>query len=288
MATLREIRTRIASVKSTQQITKAMKMVSSAKLRRAQEKILATRPYAQKMQSVVGHLIARIENSSHILLKKRPSDKILLVIVTADRGLCGAFNANIIRQAVTQIESYAEKEVSLFVVGKKGFEFFSRRNYTIFNKKINFFNHLDFNDAAEIASSLIESYSTGEFNQIEILYNEFKSALRQDVILEQFLPFVPDEEMKESASKVDYLYEPGKEEILSLILPKQLNVQVWKILLESNASEQGARMTAMESATDNAEDMIAQLTLHYNRARQSAITKEISEIVGGAEALKEK
>ncbi|MCK4753603.1 MAG: ATP synthase F1 subunit gamma [Calditrichia bacterium] len=288
MATLREIRTRISSVKSTQQITKAMKMVASAKLRRAQEKILATRPYAKKLQSVVGHLIARVENSDHILLKNRPIEKILLVIVTADRGLCGAFNANIVRQAVTHIESYTDKEVSLFVVGKKGFEFFSKRNFTIFNKKINFFNHLAFHDVLEIVSSLIESYSTGQFDQIEILYNEFRSAVRQDVVLEQFLPFVPDEEMKQSASKVDYLYEPGKEEILSLIIPKQLNIQIWKVLLESNAAEQGARMTAMESATDNAEELISQLTLHYNRARQSAITKEISEIVGGAEALKEK
>jgi len=288
MATLREIRTRISSVKSTQQITKAMKMVASAKLRRAQEKILATRPYAKKMQSVVGHLIARVENSDHQLLKKRPTEKILLVIVTADRGLCGAFNANIIRQASAHLESFTDKEVSIYIVGKKGFEYFARREYTIFNKKINFFNHLEFNDATEIASSLIESYLKGQFDRIELLYNEFKSAVRQDVTLEQFLPFLPDEEMKQSASKVDYLYEPGKEEILSLMIPRQLNIQMWKVLLESNAAEQGARMTAMESATDNAEDLISQLTLHYNRARQAAITKEISEIVGGAEALKEK
>jgi F-type H+-transporting ATPase subunit gamma len=265
-----------------------MKMVASAKLRRAQEKILANRPYAYKLQSVVGHLIARIEDSNHVLLKNRPIEKILLVIVTADRGLCGAFNANIIRQALSHIESNAGKEVSIFIVGKKGFEFFSRRAFTIFNKKINFFNHLDFHDATEIASILIESYSTGQFDQIEILYNEFKSAVKQDVSLEQFLPFVPDEEMIHSASKVDYLYEPGKEEILNMIIPKQLNIQMWKVLLESIAAEQGARMTAMESATDNAQEMIDELTLHYNRARQSAITKEISEIVGGAEALKEK
>jgi F-type H+-transporting ATPase subunit gamma len=265
-----------------------MKMVASAKLRRAQEKIIATRPYAKKLQSVVGHLIARVENSNQELLNKRSVEKILLVIVTADRGLCGAFNANIIRKAMTHIDSHADKEIALFVVGKKGFEFFTRRDFKIFNKKINFFNHLEFYDATDIASSLIESYSSGQFDQIEILYNEFKSAIRQDVVLEQYLPFVPDEDMKESASKVDYLYEPGKEEILRLIIPKQLNIQMWKVLLESNAAEQGARMTAMESATDNAEDMIAQLTLHYNRARQAAITKEISEIVGGAEALKEK
>jgi F-type H+-transporting ATPase subunit gamma len=240
------------------------------------------------LQTVVGHLIARIDNSDHVLLKKRPVEKALLVIVTADRGLCGAFNANIIRQAETHIQSLGDKDVALYIVGKKGFEYFSRRDYTVFNKKINFFNRLDFQDATEIASTLIESYSTGEFDQIKILFNKFKSAVSQDVTLEQFLPFSPDEEMKKSVSSIDYLYEPGKEKILRQIIPKPLNIQIWKVLLESNAAEQGARMTAMESATDNAEDMISQLTLYYNRARQSAITKEISEIVGGAEALKEK
>ncbi len=288
MATLREIRTRIASVKSTQQITKAMKMVAAAKLRKAQEKILATRPYAQKLKDVVGHLIARIENSRHPMLVTRPAEKILLVIVTSDRGLCGAYNANIIRHAVIQIKSYTDKEVSIYVIGKKGLEYFSRRDYKIFNRKINFFNQLNFQDAVEIVANLVEAYSKNHFDRIEILYNEFKSALRQDITLEQFLPFMPDEEMIQSASQVDYLYEPGKDEILKVIIPKQLNIQMWKVLLESSTSEQGARMTAMESATENAEDLIAELTLHYNRARQAAITKEISEIVGGAEALKEK
>ncbi len=287
MATLREIRTRISSVKSTQQITNAMKMVASAKLRRAQEKILSTRPYAFKLQEVVGNLVARLENVDHVLFAERPIEKILLVIVTADRGLCGAFNANIIRQALTNIKTFEDKEVSLYVVGKKGYEFFSRRPFTIVNRKINFFNHLNFGDAQEIASNLIELFMQGDFDRIDLLYNEFKSAVRQDVTLEQFLPFIPNEEIKTSASQVDYLYEPGKVEILKSIVPKQLNIQLWKVLLESNAAEQGARMTAMESATENAEEMINQLTLHYNRARQAAITKEISEIVGGAEALKE-
>lgn len=287
MATLREIRTRISSVKSTQQITNAMKMVASAKLRRAQEKILSTRPYAYKLQEIVGNLVARVENVDHILFTDRPIEKILLVVVTADRGLCGAFNANIIRQALAHIDSFSEKDVSLYVVGKKGYEFFSKRPFNIVNHKINFFNHLNFNDAHEIASHLIESYLHGEFDHIDLLYNEFKSAVRQDVTLEQFLPFEANDEIKESASKVDYLYEPDKMDILKSIVPKQLNVQLWKVLLESNAAEQGARMTAMESATDNAEELIAELTLHYNRARQAAITTEISEIVGGAEALKE-
>ena len=288
MATLREIRTRIASVKSTQQITKAMKMVAAAKLRKAQEKILATRPYAQKLKNVVGHLIARIENNRHPMLVTRPAEKFLLVIVTSDRGLCGAYNANIIRHAVTQIKSYTDKEVSIYVIGKKGLEYFSRRDYKIFNQKINFFNQLNFQDAIEIVANLVEVYSKNHFDRIEILYNQFKSALRQDITLEQFLPFMPDEEMMQSASQVDYLYEPGKDDILKVIIPKQLNIQMWKVLLESSTSEQGSRMTAMESATDNAEDLIAELTLHYNRARQAAITKEISEIVGGAEALQEK
>jgi F-type H+-transporting ATPase subunit gamma len=264
-----------------------MKMVASAKLRRAQEKILATRPYAYKLQTVVGNLVARVENIDHDLFKERTIERILLVVVTADRGLCGAFNANIIRKAVTQIESSTDKEISLFVVGKKGYEFFAKRSFNIFKHKINFFNHLKFADAQEIASGLVESYLAGEFDQIELLYNEFKSAVRQDVTLEKFLPFEPNKEIKESASQVDYLYEPDKAELLMAMVPKQLNVQVWKVLLESNAAEQGARMTAMESATDNAEELISDLTLHYNRARQAAITKEISEIVGGAEALKE-
>jgi F-type H+-transporting ATPase subunit gamma len=287
MATLREIRTRISSVKSTQQITNAMKMVASAKLRRAQEKILATRPYAYKLQTVVGNLVARVENIDHKMFTQRPVEKILLVVVTADRGLCGAFNANIVRRAVTEIQSSPDKDISLFVLGKKGYEFFSKRLFHIFNHKIGFFNHLKFDNAFEIASILVESYMAGEFDQIDILYNEFKSAVRQDVTLEKFLPFEPNEEIKESASQVDYLYEPDKVELLKAMIPKQLNIQLWKILLESNAAEQGARMTAMESATDNAEELISELTLHYNRARQAAITKEISEIVGGAEALKE-
>ena len=288
MASLGEIRTRISSVKSTQQITKAMKMVAAAKFRKAQERILATRPYAQKFQEIVGHLVTRIENGTHPLLNERPVEKILLVVVTADRGLCGAFNANIIRHVETVVESHKDKEVSLYIVGKKGYEYFSRRNYTIIDHKVEIFNHLAFLDATTTAQTLVQAYINEEFDQIEIIYNAFKSALRQELTHEQFLPFKPDEEMKQSASQVDYLYEPGKEEILEMILPRQLNIHLWKVFLESNAAEQGARMTAMEAATDNAEELIGELTLHYNRARQAAITKEISEIVGGAEALKEK
>ena len=289
MATLREIRTRIASVKSTQQITKAMKMVAAAKLRKAQEKIIAARPYVGKMQGIVSHLVGKMEDTEHPLLVSRDIEKVLLVIVTSDRGLCGGFNANLIRHALKKINTYADKEVSIYVVGKKGYDFFSRRDFRMFTSKTNIFNHLNFQDALDISREITQAYQDGKFDQVDLVYNAFKSAVRQDLTIEQFLPFkAAAEESEKETSLVDYLYEPAKAEILDAILPRQLNVLIWKILLESNASEQGARMTAMESATDNAEELISDLTLHYNRARQAAITKEISEIVGGAEALKEK
>jgi F-type H+-transporting ATPase subunit gamma len=288
MATLREIRRRISSVKSTQQITKAMKMVAAAKMRKAQEAMFATRPYAAKLRETISHLIVKLENVSDPLIVERDVEKILLVVVTADRGLCGGFNSNIIRHAANLIRSYSDKEVSLFTVGRKGHEYFAKRDYSIFASKINLFNTLNFEDAVDIVGQLTEVYTTAQFDKIEIVYNEFKSAIQQNIITENFLPFAHAEEEEEDHSQIDFLYEPGKEEILNFLIPKHLNVQLWKVLLESNAAEQGARMTAMESATENAEELIGSLTLTYNRARQAAITKEISEIVGGAEALKEK
>ena len=288
MPTLREIRRRISSVQSTQQITKAMKMVAAAKLRRAQENILATRPYAYKLAGTIGHLVARLEQSTNPLLKIRPVQKVLLVVVTADRGLCGAFNSNIIRYATHLINSYTNLELFLFPVGKKGFDHLAKRSVRIFSHKINFFNHVEFKDAVEIVDQLVQVYQTDQFDRIEIVYNQFKSAIQQNITLEQFLPFTPDQELQHTKSLIDFLYEPGKEEILGVLIPRHLHIQMWKILLESNAAEQGARMTAMESATENAEDLIGLLSLGYNRARQATITKEISEIVGGAEALKER
>jgi len=288
MATLREIRRRITSIRSTQQITKAMKMVAAAKLRKAQEKILATRPYANKINETISHVMAKIENSQEPLLQVHPVEKILIVVVTADRGLCGAFNSNIIRYADNLIKSYSDKEVSVYPVGRKGHEYFSKRDFNIYKHKINFFNHLVFEDASEIVEGLVALYENREFDKIEIVYNQFKSVIQQNITLEQFLPFIPDEELMQQPSSIDFIYEPSREGILDTLIPKQLNIQTWKILLESNAAEQGARMTAMENATDNAEELIGFLTLTYNRARQAAITKEISEIVGGAEALAEK
>lgn len=288
MATLREIRRRIASVRSTQQITKAMKMVAAARLRKAQEKALSLRPYAEKLDEMVRHLMANVENHHDPLLQIRPVEKVLVVIVTADRGLCGGFNSNVIRESVRTIQSINEKEIQVYPVGRKSKEYFAKRDYVLYSFKQNFYNQLGFTDAVELSSKLIEAYKENHFDKIEIVYNKFKSAVAQELTHEQFLPILPDEEMVQEKSSIDFLYEPSKEEILSAIIPKHLNSQMWKILLESNAAEQAARMTAMENATENAEEMIASLTLTYNRARQAAITKEISEIVGGAEALKEK
>ena len=286
MATLREIRRRISSVRSTQQITKAMKMVAAAKLRKAQNAILATRPYAAKIAQTMGHLFATIENSDNPLLKKRDVKRVLLVVVTGDRGLCGAFNGNIIRHSVHFLETLTDKEISVYPVGKKAYEYFKRNSSNLFSYKINFFNHLIFEDAVEIVNNLQTAYRQYQFDEILIVYNEFKSAVHQVIRTLQFLPFEPDEQMLQEKSRIDFIYEPDKQNILDFIIPKHLNVQMWKILLESNAAEQGARMTAMESATNNADELISFLTLTYNRARQAAITKEISEIVGGAEALK--
>jgi len=288
MATLREIRQRIASIRSTQQITKAMKMVAAAKMRRAQESIVAIRPYAYKLRDLIGDLTALSSDVKGIpLMDKRPVERVLLVVVSADRGLCGAFNSNIIRTAIERIAEYENREYALYIVGRKAFEFFGKRDYPIQDKKINFFNNLIFDDALDISRNLVSLYTAGQFDRVEIIYNEFKSAIRQLVISEQFLPFVPDAEMESEKSQVDFIYEPDKISILNQVIPKNLNVQVWRILLESNAAEQGARMTAMENATENAQEIVEKLTIYYNRSRQAAITKEISEIVGGAEALKE-
>ena len=288
MATLREIRDRISSIKSTQQITKAMKMVAAAKLRKAQDNIISLRPYAFSMRDVIGHLTAlAVETGEIPLMQQRPVERVLLVVVTADRGLCGAFNSNIIRQTTHRIEEYKEIELELYPVGRKGYEFFSRRSNPIKEQKINFFNFLAFEHAVQISKDLITYFRGGDYDRIEIVYNEFKSVVQQNIIIETFLPFTPDPEMLEDKSQVDFLYEPDKESILNVLIPKHLNTQIWRILLESYAAEQGARMTAMESATDNAEELVHNLTIYYNRTRQAAITKEIAEIVGGAEALKE-
>ncbi len=287
MATLRAIKNRISSIRNTQQITKAMKMVAAARLRRAQDNILNLRPYAYELRDLLAHLTSVSQDIAGIpLMEKRPVEKVLCVVVTSDRGLCGSFNGNIIRQTGARLRQYENTEAALYPIGKKGYEFFRRRE-TIEKYKHSFFNSLIFEDALEISRDLVSFYTSKQFDRIEIIYNEFKSAIQQKVIVEQFLPFVPDPEMEDSRSEVDFIYEPDKRGILNEVIPRDLNIQIWRVLLESFAAEQGARMTAMENATDNASELIEKLTIFYNRSRQAAITTEISEIVGGAEALKE-
>ncbi len=287
MATLRDIRRRINSVRSTQQITKAMKMVAAAKLRRAQDRLLNARPYAYRLGQLLAHVAAKEDRSLHPLLAIREPKNICYVVVTADRGLCGSFNTNIIRRAKSEMDAQgSEKKVSLVAVGRKGFEHFSRRGYDIIEKYINFFDHLEFKYAVSISNLVQELYQAREFDRVYGVYNEFKSAAVQRVIVEQLLPIEPESPEIEKYQLIDYLYEPSSGKILDEVCPKNLNIQIWRILLESYAAEQGARMVAMGAATDNAEEMIYDLTLYYNKVRQATITKEIADIVGGAEALR--
>ena len=296
MATLREIRRRISSVKNTQKITKAMKMISAAKLRRAQEAIVSTRPYARKLGELLRHLVTKVDITLNPLLTPREVKRVAIVCVTADRGLCGAFNSNIIKASVNHIrEKYqsfyeVEQSLRLVTVGRKGFDFFNKRDYELYSKHIGIFQSLDFQRARGIVAELTEGYLKGEFDRVVVVYNEFKSVIQQRIVIEQLLP-IPPEEIKpsndlKSLSQVEYIYEPSAAEIINALVPLHLNFQMWRILLESYAAEQGARMAAMDNATTNAKELIRDLTLSYNKARQAAITKELLEIVSGAEALK--
>jgi F-type H+-transporting ATPase subunit gamma len=284
MSNLREIKTRIKSIKNTQQITKAMKMVAAAKMRRAQERMFSARPYAEKIQELIQHLAASVENPQMALLKRRPLQHVTLVVITSDRGLCGSFNSTVIKRAVSEIEAYKDVEVSIVALGKKGYDYFRKRGYHIADYKVEFFNHMDFSVANSIANKLIKSFVSEETDAVKIIYNQFKSVARQEMVSEELLPIKLDD--FETHTTGEYLYEPDQASILEALLPRHIRTQVWRALLESFASEQAARMLAMENATENAKDLIKQLTLQYNKARQASITKEILEIVGGAEALK--
>ncbi len=297
MATLRDIRNRIIGVKSTQKITKAMKMVAAAKLRRAQENIVSARPYARKMREMLQDLVTTADVAINPLLQTREVNTVAIVVVTADRGLCGAFNSNIVKTAIQHIdqtyrELNAAGRVKLYCVGRRGFDFFSKRGYGISGKKVQLFSMLDFSQAQAVARELIDGYLNGTFDKIEIVYNEFKSVIRQNIRVEEFLPIPPSQSVDndgkpaEQRYGVDYIYEPSAPAIINALLPKHLNFEIWRVLLESNAAEQGARMTAMDNATTNASEIINDLQLSYNKARQSAITKELLEIVSGAEALR--
>jgi F-type H+-transporting ATPase subunit gamma len=285
MPSLKQIRRRIASVQSTQQITRAMKMVAAARLRRAQENIVKARPYSLKLRQVIRDLAARTDRSLHPLLDLRPARSVGIVVVTGDRGLCGSFNTNIVREAQRIMHEEAQTELFLITVGRKGTEFFTRREAPILSSLSNFFNELNFGHAMKLGEIIIGRYEEHGMDRVYLVYNEFNSAVQQKVICEQLLPIVPDES-EVGASRTDFIYEPSVSQILNAILPRYVNVQLWRVLLESYAAEMGARMTSMENATENAAELIDTLTLHYNKARQAAITKELLEVVSGAEGLK--
>jgi len=283
MPSLLDIRRRIRSVKNTQQLTKAMKTVSAAKLRRAQERVVSARPYANQLRHVLAGLASRIENIEHPLLEVRPENRVLLLVVTADRGLCGGFNSNLTKSAQNFLRQHQDVEIQLFTAGRKGRDFFRRRNARIVGEYVNFFSRLDVSNAKEIAQQLIDKYSSAEIDAVYITYNEFKSAIQQRIVVERLLP-LGSADLKETPSGVDYIFEQPPQEILNRLLPRYVEIEVYRALLESAAAEHGARMAAMDTASRNAGDMIESLTLNMNRVRQAAITREIIEVVSGAGA----
>jgi len=283
MPSLLDIRRRIRSVKNTQQLTKAMKTVSAAKLRRAQERVLSARPYANQLKHVLSNLAGRIENIAHPLLEVRPEKRILLLVVTADRGLCGGFNTNLLKAASNFLRQHRDKEVQLYTAGKKGRDFFRRRNLNLVGEYTNFFSKLNVAHAKDIAQQLTERYTNAEIDAVYLAYNEFKSVIQQRIVVEKLLPLGSDD-VQATEAGLDYIFEQPPQEIFNRLLPRYVEIEVYRALLESAASEHGARMAAMDTASRNAGDMIESLTLNMNRVRQAAITREIIEVVSGAGA----
>lgn len=289
MPSLKDIKKRIGSVKNTQQITKAMKMVAAAKLRRAQEAAVAARPYAQKLQKVVSHLARREEADGHPFLSQRGKERALVLLLTADRGLCGGFNANPSKEAERFIRNNTQgyAHIDLMIIGRKGRDFLKNRvGDNIIKVYEDITGNASFKTAQLIGEEIVAMYGEETYDAVYLIYNAFQSAVVQNVTVEQLLPIKAEEVEHADADVVDYLYEPSRGEVLAQILPKMVEVQLFRAMLESNASEQGARMSAMDSASRNASDMIGKLTLQYNRARQAAITKELMEIISGAESIK--
>ena len=281
MANLLDIRRRIRSVKNTQQITSAMKTVAAVKLRRAQERVFAARPYANELRTILSDLSVQVENLSHPLLEVRPEKKILVVVVTSDRGLCGAFNTNISRSAEDFMKSHGGQELPLITVGRKGRDYFKRREASILEEHIGIFSQLDIKHARAIGARIVELYSAAKIDSVYLAYNEFKSVIQQRLVVESLLPLSPSAFKGEQAGG-DYIFEQPPQAIFDRLLPQFVDTQVHRALLESSASEQGARMTAMDTASRNAGEMIEALTLNMNRIRQAAITREIIEVVSGA------
>jgi F-type H+-transporting ATPase subunit gamma len=281
MANVRDIRRRIRSAKNIQQITRAMKFVSAARLRKAQDRVISARPYARQMFAVLRSLAARVPEQAHPLLAQRGDENIELVVISADRGLCGAYNTNILRQTLEFLDKNSGRKVELNILGKRARDFFRRRPYAIRHEAINILQKPSFADAAAIAKDLIEAFSKGEKDQVWLVYNEFKSVVQQRVVVEQLLPIQRLEQIDDS-DRLEYIYDEPPEMIFANLLPRHVEAQVFRALLEAAASEQGARMAAMEAATNNAGEMIEDLTLYANKVRQASITRELIEVVSGA------
>ena len=293
MANLKAIRIRIASVKSTRQITSAMKMVSAAKLRKAQDKIVRLRPYANKLYEILVGLSQSLSDSEadNIYGRVSPPDKVLIVVITSNRGLCGAFNSNVIKEARRVIsEKYYDQfrrgNLRLLTIGKKGFDYFRKQSVKMVPEQNNLLHDLSFDNVSQVAEQVMTSFTSGEFDRVELIYNQFKNAAVQNLTCELFLPVEAVPAGKVKTVPVDYIYEPTREEIVKELIPKSLKIQFYKAVLDSFVAEHGARMTAMHKATDNATGMIRDLTLLYNKARQATITNQILEVVSGAEALR--
>jgi len=287
---LKEVRNRIKSVQNTQQITKAMKMVSAAKLRKAQEGIQQMRPYAQKLQEMLSNIVSSSEGEVGIsLATERQAEKILLIVITSDRGLCGAYNANLIKLAKQAIrDKYANQaskgNVQIWSIGKKGYEHFFKNKYQVHSTYKDIFQQLKFDNVQVAAQAAVKAFENKEFDVVELVYSEFRNAATQKFTVERFLP-IPKIEKKGGGKKIDFIFEPDREQLIAELMPKILNTQLFKAVLDANASEHGARMTAMDKATENANDLLRNLKISYNRARQAAITTELTEIVSGAAAL---
>lgn len=291
MAKYREIRARIHGVENTSKITQAMKMVAAAKLRRAQDAIIAARPYGQKLRQMLQFLASNMETAVSPLLEEREVGRACLIVVAADRGLCGAFNSNLLKAAqnlinTTYADLNAAGNLDIIPVGKRSVDYFTKRRYNVVSAHAGIFNNLDFSTARVLIDEVRDGFISRRYDKVDVIYNEFKSAARQNISLTQLLPIPRLTASDDDAPPLDYIFEPSQDDILNALLPKYLNTQMWNVLLESNAAEQGARMTAMENATRNAKDLVRALKIAYNKARQTAITTEILEIVSGAEALK--
>lgn len=293
MAGLKEIRTRIASVKTTRQVTSAMKMVSAAKLKKAQDAILQIRPYAEKLHQILTSLSASLENvEDSVYTQSRNPEKILIILISSNRGLCGGFNTNISKKAIELIRTKYNQQFKLgnvecICLGKQGERQLNHRGMNVAGNKNEIFDELSFDNVSEVATEVMKAFAEGSYDRVELVYNQFKNAAVQIQTAEQFLPVEMQEEEEKQNTNFDFIYEPSKENIIQELIPRSLKIQFYKAMLDSNAAEQGARMTAMHQATDNATDLLEELTLQYNKARQTTITGEILEIVSGAEALNE-